>query len=300
MGIIERAGGRNRVTRSCAGGRRIVHLALAGLPATSSHARSTPGSSSSRRRPAGSPPSSASGPAAVYDISNACLGVLNGMIDIANRIELGQVRAGLVVSCETAREINDIAIDQMLKARTMDCSGLAGHVDRRLGAVAVLLTDGSFTGRAPATARRRDADRAAVSRPVPLGPGGRLPAGGVAVHRPATDSVAVLKHGVELGLQTWKAFLRRLGWREGSDRQGHLPPGRHRPPDTILQTLGIGRKRSTRRSPISATSARSRSRLTAGAGRGTRLPPAGRPRRLPRHRQRPELLDARGGVVNLP
>src|SRR5262245_60634657 len=43
--------------------------------------------------------------ATVYDISNACLGVLNGMIEIANRIELGQIRAGLVVSCETAREI---------------------------------------------------------------------------------------------------------------------------------------------------------------------------------------------------
>src|SRR5262249_28076565 len=49
--------------------------------------------------------------AAVYDISNACLGVLNGMLDIANRIELGQIRAGMVVSCETAREINDLMID---------------------------------------------------------------------------------------------------------------------------------------------------------------------------------------------
>ena len=27
--------------------------------------------------------------AAVYDVSNACLGVLNGMVEIANRIELG-------------------------------------------------------------------------------------------------------------------------------------------------------------------------------------------------------------------
>ena len=52
--------------------------------------------------------------AAVYDVSNACLGVLNGMVDVANRIELGQIRAGLVVSCETAREINDIMIEQML------------------------------------------------------------------------------------------------------------------------------------------------------------------------------------------
>ena len=43
--------------------------------------------------------------------------MLNGIVDIANRIELGQVRAGLVVSCETAREINDVVIDQMVAAQ---------------------------------------------------------------------------------------------------------------------------------------------------------------------------------------
>ncbi len=82
----------------------------------------------------------------VYDISNACLGVLNGMVEIANRIELGQVRAGMVVACETAREINEIAIDQMLRAKNMDffkrsLATLTGGS----GAVAVLLTDGSFS-----------------------------------------------------------------------------------------------------------------------------------------------------------
>ena len=40
----------------------------------------------------------------VYDVSNACLGVLTGMVEIANRIELGQIRSGLVVSCESARD----------------------------------------------------------------------------------------------------------------------------------------------------------------------------------------------------
>src|SRR5438105_2100708 len=58
--------------------------------------------------------------AAVYDLSNACLGVLNGIVDIANRVELGQVRAGLVVSCETAREINDTIIEDLLQARWID------------------------------------------------------------------------------------------------------------------------------------------------------------------------------------
>ena len=60
------------------------------------------------------------GNAAVYDISNACLGVLNGVLDIANRIELGQIRAGLVVACESSREINEIMIRQMLDHPTME------------------------------------------------------------------------------------------------------------------------------------------------------------------------------------
>jgi 3-oxoacyl-[acyl-carrier-protein] synthase-3 len=36
----------------------------------------------------------------VYDVSNACLGLLNGMVQVANMIELGQIRAGLVVGTE--------------------------------------------------------------------------------------------------------------------------------------------------------------------------------------------------------
>ncbi|QDU22135.1 3-oxoacyl-ACP synthase III [Urbifossiella limnaea] len=58
--------------------------------------------------------------AAVYDVSNACLGVLNGVVDVANRIELGQARAGLVVSAETAREINEHTIDRMLRTRSRE------------------------------------------------------------------------------------------------------------------------------------------------------------------------------------
>jgi len=39
----------------------------------------------------------------VYDVSNACLGLLNGMVQVANMIELGQVRAGVVVGTESSR-----------------------------------------------------------------------------------------------------------------------------------------------------------------------------------------------------
>ena len=58
--------------------------------------------------------------ATVFDVSNACLGVLNGIVDIANRIELGQARAGLVVSAETAREINETTIDRMIRTKSRE------------------------------------------------------------------------------------------------------------------------------------------------------------------------------------
>ena len=41
----------------------------------------------------------------VYDVSNACLGLLNGMVQVANLIELGQIRAGLVVGTEDSRAL---------------------------------------------------------------------------------------------------------------------------------------------------------------------------------------------------
>ncbi len=84
--------------------------------------------------------------AAVYDVSNACLGVLNGLVEVANRIEFGQIRAGMVVACETSREINEIVIEQLLQNRSMEFfkSSLA-TLTGGSGAVAMILTDGSFS-----------------------------------------------------------------------------------------------------------------------------------------------------------
>ncbi len=81
----------------------------------------------------------------IYDISNACLGTLNGIIDIANRIELKQIRAGIVVSCESAREIVDTMIERMVQEKSMRLfSSSLATLTGGSGAAAVLLTDGSF------------------------------------------------------------------------------------------------------------------------------------------------------------
>jgi 3-oxoacyl-[acyl-carrier-protein] synthase-3 len=180
--------------------------------------------------------------AAVYDVSNACLGVLNGMVEIANRIESGQIRAGMVVACEASREINEIVIEQLLENRNMDFFKLSlATLTGGSGAVAVLLTDGSSS----ASRRRRLVGGAWRAAPQFHG----LCRWGVEAAPPgasrhfhqftATDSAAVLAHGVELGAQTWRAFLHRLGWSaEAVDRViCHQVGASHR--DTILKLLDI-------------------------------------------------------------
>ena len=167
--------------------------------------------------------------AAVFDVSNACLGVLNGVLDIANRIELGQMRAGLVVSCESAREINESMIERMLADRTMDGYRLSvATLTGGSGAVALLLTDGSF-GRME-----------------------RRLLGGVYQTAPQhhdlcvwnndfmrTDAAAVLKHGVELGRLTWQALLKALDWAQGEEDKVicHQVGGVHR--TAMLGSMGI-------------------------------------------------------------
>src|SRR3989304_6696904 len=49
----------------------------------------------------------------VYDVSNACLGMLNGMVQVANMIELGQIRAGIVVGTESSRALVENTIRQL-------------------------------------------------------------------------------------------------------------------------------------------------------------------------------------------
>ena len=49
----------------------------------------------------------------IYDVSNACLGLLNGILQIANMIELGQIRAGLVVGTEDGRHLVESTIESL-------------------------------------------------------------------------------------------------------------------------------------------------------------------------------------------
>jgi 3-oxoacyl-[acyl-carrier-protein] synthase-3 len=153
--------------------------------------------------------------ALVYDVSNACLGVLNGMVQVADAIAAGRVQAGLVVSCESAREVVEAAVRRLNAQPDMELfRETLATLTGGSGAVAVLLTR---RGRVSSGHRLAGgAARNAVAHhelctwsPAcgadPDGPG-----------RLRTDAVGVLRHGVELGTATFAALRQRLGWQTES------------------------------------------------------------------------------------
>ncbi|CAN5297075.1 3-oxoacyl-ACP synthase III [soil metagenome] len=212
--------------------------------------------------------------ATVYDLSNACLGVLNGVVEVANRIELGQCGAGLVVSCETAREINENVIDRMLATRSLDLfrSSIA-TLTGGSGAVAVLVTDksmsaekrrrliGGATKNAPQhnnlckwgmqsmfpapIERLLEADLALAISKYLGGSAGAIVQRGIDIGMkhvmvPVMETHAgdVLKFGVDLGFRTWTTFLNKLGWEIHPDKViCHQVGAGHR--ETMLKAFGI-------------------------------------------------------------
>lgn len=147
----------------------------------------------------------------IYDISNACLGVLNGMVQIANAIELGHIRAGMVVSCESARQIVDTTIDRILASHDMEIfKETIATLTGGSGAVALVLCDASMAPRGHRLIGGVAKSAAEHHRLCIWGPDTGIPSS--VPHIMRTDSVGVLKHGVVLGIETFKAFKTELEW----------------------------------------------------------------------------------------
>jgi acyl-CoA:acyl-CoA alkyltransferase len=72
----------------------------------------------------------------IYDVSNACLGLINGMLQAANMIELGQVRAALVVGTENGRPLgrdDDCGVERQPDDHAAASEVRFRFVDHRLG-----------------------------------------------------------------------------------------------------------------------------------------------------------------------
>ncbi|MCF8070030.1 MAG: 3-oxoacyl-ACP synthase III [Desulfobacterales bacterium] len=145
----------------------------------------------------------------IYDISNACLGVVNGMVQVANAIELGQIKAGMIVSCESSRQIVEMTIDRLLTHMNMDVfKKTIATLTGGSGAIAVILTDDSFAGSGHKLEGGIIKNATEHHELCRWGPDSGVPASAPMCME--TDSVGVLQNGVALGIETFSAFKSEL------------------------------------------------------------------------------------------
>jgi acyl-CoA:acyl-CoA alkyltransferase len=155
--------------------------------------------------------------AAVYDLSNACLGILSGMVQVANMIELGQIRAGVVVGSENGRALVESTIAQ-LNANTslsrQDTKSAFASLTIGAGSAAVVLchSDLSRTGN-----RLIGGSMLAASEHCELCQGGHTAAGnpGDTPLLMDTDSESLMREGVGAAREAFAEFLAETGWKVG-------------------------------------------------------------------------------------
>ncbi len=157
---------------------------------------------------AGLPPT-----ALVLDVSNACLGLLNGMLVVANMIELGQIRAGVVVGTEIGRPLVEGTIDTLLNSPDITRRSIKyefASLTIGSGSAAIVLCDDRLS---------RTGNRFLGGTVCANTAAHRLCAGGVEAARHGddrprmqTDSEALLHAGVDLAAETWTQVKSTLDW----------------------------------------------------------------------------------------
>jgi acyl-CoA:acyl-CoA alkyltransferase len=144
----------------------------------------------------------------VFDISNACLGFLDGMVILANMIELGQVANGLIVSGETAEELIESTMAALLADTTLSRKSMKpafASLTIGSGSMALFMSHTRECGDRPRLVH--GAWRANTIH-SDLCHGSQQRAGTLM----ATNSEELLHRGVETAAMTWKAFSARPGW----------------------------------------------------------------------------------------
>lgn len=140
--------------------------------------------------------------AANFDVANACLGFLTGLMTVANMIAMGQVECGVVLASEDAGPVLESTL-RALEAPTADIHAFKANLATlTLGsaAAAAVLTRSSVH---PGAALRGGATLSATDQ-------FELCVGDA--HGMRTDAVQLLKEGVSLAARTWAEARDTLGW----------------------------------------------------------------------------------------
>jgi 3-oxoacyl-[acyl-carrier-protein] synthase-3 len=142
-----------------------------------------------------------------YDVTNACLGFLNGLIVAANAIELGQTDVALVTCAETVREGVSATLERLAAADASIDTFRDNFAALTLGegAAAMVLTHASRS-RARHVLHGGVARSATEHNTLCLGQHMEMRA----------NAHGLLVHGVELAVETWPHAVKACGWGPGA------------------------------------------------------------------------------------
>ncbi len=151
--------------------------------------------------------------AVVYDISNACLGFVNGMISLANMIELGQVKRGLIVAGESSRQLVESTIDHLVNDPQVTRQRLKrafSSLTIGSGAVALVMAHASLS----VTGHRLlgGVVRTATENHHLCRGSADMGFAPDAAMLMSTDAETLLNSGCALAADTWELFKAALGW----------------------------------------------------------------------------------------
>jgi 3-oxoacyl-[acyl-carrier-protein] synthase-3 len=152
------------------------------------------------------------GTAFVFDISNACLGLLNGVVLIADMIELGQIRAGVVVGTEDGRALVESTIDSLLANPALtrrDIKADFASLTIGSGSAAIVLCDRKLSRRGH---RLLGGSFRADTTNHELCTGGAGDQHSADQLRMRTDAESLLYAGIDLAAETWCETKRVLNW----------------------------------------------------------------------------------------
>ncbi|MCB2183168.1 MAG: 3-oxoacyl-ACP synthase III [Desulfobulbaceae bacterium] len=147
----------------------------------------------------------------IFDLSNACLGFLNGMVMLANMIELGQLKKGLVVAGETAESLVESTIQHLLSDESLTRKSVkSSFASFTIGSGAVAMVMGSKKEHDTGHCLKGGAVRTNTGYNN-LCQGAQDTSKGILM---ATDSEELLKRGVETAALTWRDFQDELAWHQ--------------------------------------------------------------------------------------
>ncbi len=145
----------------------------------------------------------------IFDLSNACLGFLNGLVTLGAMIDAGQIKCGMVVAGENGRPLVEQTVQHLLTAplNRNEIKPFFANLTIGSGAVAAIVCHEDLLPAGPKHRQLAGAYLSATQHSELCQ--GDTSGQGLQME---TDSEQLLVAGVEVARETWQKFEQETGW----------------------------------------------------------------------------------------